>query len=32
MIEGLRAALEEFQGLLSDQASAAAPPAELVTV
>jgi hypothetical protein len=32
MLEGMRAALQEFQGLLSEQAAASAPPAELVSV
>ncbi len=32
MLEGMRAALEEFEGLLGDQAAAAAPPAEFVSV
>jgi diacylglycerol O-acyltransferase / wax synthase len=32
MLEGLRAALEEFHGLLSDEAAAAAPAAEFVSV
>jgi diacylglycerol O-acyltransferase / wax synthase len=32
MLEGMRAALAEFEGLLSEQAVAAAPPAEFVSV
>jgi WS/DGAT/MGAT family acyltransferase len=32
MLEGMRAALQEFQGLLSEQAVAAAPAAEFVSV
>jgi WS/DGAT/MGAT family acyltransferase len=32
MVEGMRAALEEFHDLLSDQLAAEAPPAELVSV
>jgi WS/DGAT/MGAT family acyltransferase len=32
MLEGMRAALEEFEGLLTEQAAAAAPPAEFVSV
>jgi hypothetical protein len=32
MVEGMQAALQEFQSLLSEDASAAAPPAEFVSV
>jgi hypothetical protein len=32
MLEGMRAALEEFHGLLSKQSAEAAPRAELVSV
>ncbi len=32
MLEGMRAALQEFQGLLSEDAAAAAPAAEFVSV
>jgi hypothetical protein len=32
MLEGMRAALEEFEGLLTNDAAAAAPPAQFVSV
>jgi hypothetical protein len=32
MLDGMRAALEEFHGLLGQQAAAEAPPAEFVSV